>query len=154
MAKQADYERGQAVALLREYTKEDFHILHALTVKGVMRCFAEKLGYADEADFWALAGLLHDLDFEMYPGEHCVKVSVTDLELKSVKKKYKNPNFAAGCSRETIERGADMLGWELDRLISETILAMRSCETETQKQMADIRNAGAWEASPLKAPAS
>jgi predicted hydrolase (HD superfamily) len=187
MAKAPDYTREEALALFKEYNKEEFHLRHALTLEGVMRYFAEKLGYAEEADFWAQTGLLHDLDFELYPDEHCVKVqeilqargasselihaiashgyglsatehkpehemekllfaadeltgliwacaimrpskSVRDLELKSVKKKYKTLNFAAGCSRETIERGAAMLGWELDYLITETIFAMRSCE--------------------------
>jgi predicted hydrolase (HD superfamily) len=187
MPKMPDFTREEAMALLEEYNKEEFHLRHALTLEGVMRYFAEKLGYAEEADFWAQVGLLHDLDFELYPDEHCIKVqellaargasheliraiashgyglspagyapehemekllyaadeltgliwacaimrpskSVQDLELKSVKKKYKTLNFAAGCSRETIERGAAMLGWELDRLIDETILAMRSCE--------------------------
>jgi predicted hydrolase (HD superfamily) len=187
MSKTPDFTRDEALALFREYNQEDFHLRHALTLEGVMRYFAEKLGYADEADFWAQAGLLHDLDFELYPEEHCVKVqellksrsagdelihavashgyglsatecrpehemekvlfavdeltgligacalmrpskSVKDLELKSVKKKYRTLNFAAGCSRETIEQGAGMLGWELDHLISETILAMRDCE--------------------------
>ncbi|MDR1572104.1 MAG: hydrolase [Clostridiales Family XIII bacterium] len=191
MAKHPDYTRDQAVALLKEYTKEEFHLLHAFTVEGVMRFFAERLGYGEDADFWAEVGLLHDLDFEMYPDEHCVKVqellkargagqdlihavvshgyglsgaefapehemekllfaadeltgliwacaiirpskSVQDLELKSVKKKYRNLNFAAGCSREAIERGAGMLGWDTDRLIGETILAMRSCEDEVR----------------------
>ena len=178
--------RDRAWELLTKYNKETFHLRHAVTVEGIMRYFAEKLGYANEADFWAAAGLLHDIDFELYPEEHCVKAreileaagvpeelihavvshgyelcsdtepvhemekilyatdelsgligavalmrpsrSVADLELKSVKKKYKTPSFAAGCSREVIARGADMLGWELDHLIEETILAMRSCE--------------------------
>jgi predicted hydrolase (HD superfamily) len=187
MSKTPDFTRDEALALLKEYNKEEFHLRHALTLEGVMRYFAEKLGYADEADFWAQVGLLHDLDFELYPDENCVKVrellkardasedlihavvshgyglsgaeykpehemekvlfasdeltgliwacalmrpskSVADLELKSVKKKFKTLNFAAGCSRETIEQGADMLGWDLDHLISETILAMRACE--------------------------
>ncbi len=180
--------RDEAFELLKEYNKESFHIKHAVTVEGVMRYFANELGYGGEADFWAIVGLLHDLDFEMYPEEHCRKEqeimrerglderliravashgygltvdiapehemekvlyavdeltgligavalmrpskSVSDLELKSVKKKYKTLNFAAGCSREVIERGAQMLGWELDDLISKTILAMRSCEKE------------------------
>jgi predicted hydrolase (HD superfamily) len=189
MAKTPDFTREEALALLKEYNKEEFHLQHALTLEGVMRYFAETLGYAEDADFWAQVGLLHDLDFELYPDEHCIKVqellkerdashelihaiashgyglspvtyapehemekvlfaadeltgliwacaimrpskSVQDLELKSVRKKYKSLNFAAGCSRETIERGAAMLGWELDRLISETILAMRSCEQQ------------------------
>ncbi len=178
--------REEALTLLKEYNTEPFHIKHALTVEGVMRYFAKELGYKDEEDFWGVVGLLHDLDFEKYPEQHCIKEqelmrehglderiihatashgyaltvdiepehemekvlyavdeltgligavaimrpskSVSDLELKSVKKKYKNLNFAAGCSREVIERGADMLGWSLDDLISETILAMRSCE--------------------------
>ena len=180
--------RQMAFELLKEYNKEPFHIKHALTVEGTMKWFAQKLGYGDEAEFWGIVGLLHDLDFEMYPEEHCIKSqeimrergideriihatashgygltvdikpehemekvlyavdeltgligavalmrpskSVSDLELKSVKKKYKTPKFAAGCSRDVIENGAAMLGWELDSLIADTILAMRSCESE------------------------
>ena len=178
--------REAAWSLLTEFNKEHFHLKHALTVEGVMRYFAKELGYSDEEEFWGIVGLLHDLDFEQFPEQHCIKEqeimrehgideriihatashgyaltvdiepehemekvlyavdeltgligavalmrpskSVSDLELKSVKKKYKNANFAAGCSREVIERGAAMLGWELDNLISRTILAMRSCE--------------------------
>jgi Predicted hydrolase (HD superfamily) len=178
--------RNEAWELLCQYNKDDFHIRHALIVEDVMRCFANELGYADEADFWAIVGLLHDLDFEMYPERHCIKQqeimrqcgldevliravashgymltvdirpehtmekvlyavdeltgligaaalmrpskSVMDLEVKSVRKKYKNLNFAAGCSREVIERGAEMLGWNLDELIEKTILAMRVSE--------------------------
>jgi predicted hydrolase (HD superfamily) len=178
--------RDAAWELLNEYNKDHFHLKHALTVEGVMRYFAKELGYSDEEELWGIVGLLHDLDFEEYPDEHCIKEqeimrergideriihavashgyaltvdispehemekvlyatdeltgligavalmrpskSVSDLELKSVKKKYKNANFAAGCSREVIQRGADMLGWELDDLIERTILAMRSCE--------------------------
>lgn len=181
-----DLSREEAFALLTEYNKEPFHIHHALTVEGVMRYFAKALGYSDEEDFWGIVGLLHDLDFEQYPQQHCIKEqeilrahhaderlihavashgyaltvdiapvhemekvlyatdeltgligavalmrpskSVSDLELKSVKKKYKASNFAAGCSREVIERGAEMLGWTLDELISRTILALRSIE--------------------------
>ena len=180
--------RDAAWELLNEFNKEPFHLKHAVTVEGVMRYFARELGYADEEDFWGIVGLLHDLDFEMYPEQHCIKSqeimrgrgiderivhatashgyaltvdikpehemekvlyavdeltgligavvimrpskSVQDLELKSVKKKYKSKGFAAGCSREVIERGADMLSWELDTLIERTILAMRSCEEE------------------------
>lgn len=180
--------RDAAWELLNEFNKEPFHLKHAVTVEGVMRYFARELGYADEEDFWGIVGLLHDLDFEMYPEQHCIKSqeimrgrgiderivhatashgyaltvdikpehemekvlyavdeltgligavalmrpskSVSDLELKSVKKKYKTLNFAAGCSREVIERGAEMLSWELDTLIERTILAMRSCEEE------------------------
>lgn len=183
--------REAAWSLLTEYNKEQFHLKHALTVEGVMRYFARELGYSDEEDFWGIVGLLHDLDFEQFPQQHCIKgqelmrergideriihatashgygitvdiapehemekvlyatdeltgligavalmrpsKSVSDLELKSVKKKYKNLNFAAGCSREVIERGAVMLGWELDDLISRTILAMRDCEEEYEK---------------------
>lgn len=183
--------REAAWSLLTEYNKEHFHLKHAVTVEGVMRYFARELGYSDEEDFWGVVGLLHDLDFEQFPEQHCIKEqelmrergideriihatashgygitvdiapehemekvlyatdeltgligavalmrpskSVSDLELKSVKKKYKNLNFAAGCSREVIERGAAMLGWELDDLISRTILAMRNCEGEYEK---------------------
>ena len=183
--------RDEAFELLREFNSDPFHIRHAVTVEGVMRYFAGKLGYADEEDFWGITGLLHDLDFEQYPEEHCIREqeimrerglderliratashgydltvdikpehemekvlyatdeltgligavaimrpskSVSDLELKSVKKKYKNSKFAAGCSREVIEKGAEMRGWDLDELISETILAMRSCEEEYEK---------------------
>ena len=179
-------ERNEAWALLTKYNKDHFHLQHALTVEAVMRWYANELGYGDEADFWSVVGLLHDLDFELYPEQHCIKSqelmreeglderlihatashgyaitvdikpehlmekilyatdeltgligavaimrpskSVQDLELKSVKKKYKSANFAAGCSREVIERGADMLGWDLNDLIGRTILAMRSCE--------------------------
>ena len=186
-----DITRDKAWQLLCEWNKEPFHLRHAVTVEGVMRYFAKELGYADEEDFWGIVGLLHDLDFEKFPNEHCIKEqeilrdfgaedrlihavashgyaltvdiepehemekvlyavdeltgligavaimrpskSVSDLELKSVKKKYKNANFAAGCSREVIERGAQMLGWELDDLISRTILAMRSCEAEYER---------------------
>ncbi|HNX64315.1 MAG TPA: hydrolase [Oscillospiraceae bacterium] len=177
--------REQAWELLTQYNKDAFHLKHAQIVEGVMRFFANQLGYAEEVDFWGIVGLLHDLDFEIYPEQHCIKQqeimrengideriiraaashgykltvdiepvhqmekvlyaadeltgligavaimrpskSVLDLEVKSVKKKYKSTNFAAGCSREVIERGAQMLGWELDYLIEQTILAMRSC---------------------------
>ena len=176
--------REEAWKLLTEFNKDEFHLKHAQIVEGVMRYFANELGYSDEADFWANVGLLHDLDFELYPEEHCKKEaeimrergiderlihavvshgygitvntkpehemekvlyatdeltgligavalmrpskSVQDLELKSVKKKYKSANFAAGCSREVIGRGADMLGWTLDELIERTIAAMRT----------------------------
>lgn len=177
--------RDDAWALLTKYNQEPFHLRHALTVEGIMRYFANELGYGNEADFWANVGLLHDLDFEQYPTEHCVKSqelmreagldediirstashgygltgadiepthemekvlfaidelsgligaaaimrpskSVQDLELKSVKKKFKDKKFAAGCSREVIERGADMLGWSLDELMERTINAMQA----------------------------
>lgn len=178
--------RESAWELLTSYNQDAFHLKHALTVEGIMRWFANELSYGDEADFWAIVGLLHDLDFERYPEQHCIKSqeimrengideriiratashgwaltvdikpehemekvlyavdelsgligavalmrpskSVQDMELKSVRKKYKTPAFASGCSREVIQRGADLLGWDLDDLISKTILAMRSCE--------------------------
>ena len=182
------FTREEAYALLCEYNKEPFHLKHAGTLEGVMRWFAVQLGYGEEADFWAQVGLLHDLDFEMYPEQHCTKEqdilrekgagerlihavashgygltvdiepehemekvlyatdeltgligavalmrpskSVSDLEVSSVRKKYKNEKFAAGCSRTVIARGAEMLGWDLDTLIEKTILAMRACEAE------------------------
>jgi predicted hydrolase (HD superfamily) len=178
--------RDQAWELFRTYNAEPFHLQHALTMEGVMRWFAEDLGYGAAADFWGMVGLLHDIDFEQFPDEHCIRApellrkggageelihgvcshgyeltvdikpehemekvlyatdeltgliwaaaiirpskSVQDMEVKSVKKKYKTPAFAAGCSREVIEKGAAMLGWDLDTLIQKTILAMRSCE--------------------------
>lgn len=178
--------RESAWELLCEFNKDHFHLKHAVTVEGVMRYFARELGYGEEESFWGIVGLLHDLDFEQFPEEHCIKSqeimrerglderliratashgyaltvdikpehemekvlyavdeltgligaaalmrpsrSVSDMEVKSVKKKYKSTNFAAGCSREVIERGAEMLGWELNDLIQKTILAMRSCE--------------------------
>jgi len=183
--------REEALELLKKYNKEPFHIKHALTVEGVMRYFAKTLGYQDEEELWGIVGLLHDLDFEMYPEEHCIKSqeimrqegideriihaaashgygltvdikpehemekvlyaideltgligavalmrpskSVMDLELKSVKKKFKTPSFAAGCSRDVVEKGAEMLGWELDYLTQQTILGMRECEEEIVK---------------------
>lgn len=176
--------REEAWDLLTEFNKEEFHLEHAQIVEQTMKYFAKQLGYGEEAEFWGIVGLLHDLDFEMYPEEHCVKEqeimrergvderiihatashgynitvdikpehemekilyavdeltgligavaimrpskSVQDLELKSVKKKYKSKNFAAGCSREVIENGAEMLGWELDELITRTIEALRT----------------------------
>ncbi len=185
--------RNEAFELLKEYNQDKFHIKHALTVEGVMKYFAEKLGYEDEKEFWGIVGLLHDLDFEKYPEEHCIKEqeimrekgidekiihatashgynltvdikpehemekvlyatdeltgligavalmrpskSVQDLELKSVKKKYKNEKFAAGCSRKVIEDGAQMLGWDLDKLIEDTIYAMRVDEAEINNFM-------------------
>ena len=184
----SELTRKEAWQLLKEYNKDHFHLQHAVTVEGVMRYFAEKLGYGSEADLWGIVGLLHDLDFEMYPDEHCIKEqeimrergideriihaaashgyaltvdikpehemekvlyavdeltgligaaalmrpskSVQDMEVSSVKKKYKSKSFAAGCSREVIERGAEMLGWELSDLIGQTILAMRSREDQ------------------------
>ena len=179
-------DRETALSLLKKYNTEEFHLTHAFTVEGVMRYFAGSLGYGGEADFWALVGLLHDIDFEMYPDEHCKKApellkeigandefvhavvshgyglcsdvkpehqmekilfaadeltgliwacalmrpskSVQDMEVSSVRKKFKDKKFAAGCSRDVIQEGAEMLGWELDKLFEETLLAMKSCE--------------------------
>ncbi len=176
--------REDAWELLTEYNKDPFHLEHATIVENTMRYFAKELGYANEVDFWGIVGLLHDLDFEKYPDEHCIKSqeimrehgiddaiiratashgygltvdikpehemekvlyavdeltgligavaimrpskSVQDLELKSVMKKFKTPKFAAGCSREVIEKGAQMLGWEFDELIMRTIVALRT----------------------------
>ena len=178
--------REQAYDLLTKYNHEPFHIQHALTVEGAMRWYANELGHSDEADFWAIVGLLHDIDFELYPEQHCVKApellrqggvseemihaivshgyglcvdvkpelemekvlfaadeltgligaaarmrpskSVSDMELSSLKKKFKDKKFAAGCSRDVIRQGAEMLGWELDALLERTILAMRPDE--------------------------
>ena len=179
-----DMTRTEAWELLTEYNQDEFHLQHAQTVENTMRYFAKELGYGEEEEFWGIVGLLHDLDFEKYPEEHCIKSqeimrergvdervihatashgyaitvdiqpehemekvlyavdeltgligavvlmrpskSVQDLTLKSVKKKYKSKNFAAGCSREVIERGADMLGWTLDDLIQRTIDALKT----------------------------
>lgn len=178
--------RDQAYTLLTKYNHEPFHIQHALTVEGVMRWYAQELGYGDQADFWGLAGLLHDIDYEMYPEEHCIKApellreggasealihavvchcygihvdvkpehemekvlfaadeltgligaaarmrpshSVADMEQSSLKKKFKDKKFAAGCSRDIIRQGAEMLGWDLDTLLDKTIQAMRPDE--------------------------
>lgn len=176
----------QAMTLLRRYNIEPFHLTHALTVSKVMRRMADTLGYGEEADFWAIVGLLHDIDFEQWPQEHCKKApellreggaddrlihavvshgyglcvdvapehemekvlfacdeltgligacakmrpsgSIADMDLKSLKKKYKSKGFAAGCSREVIAQGAQMLGWELDDLLSRTLEAMKPDE--------------------------
>ena len=181
-------ERDAALALLKKYNSEPFHLQHAYTVEGVMRWFANELGHGEEADFWATVGLLHDVDFEQWPEEHCKKApellaevdadedfvhavcshgygmcsdveptlemekvlfacdeltgligaaarmrpskSVMDMELSSLKKKFKDKKFAAGCSRDVIRQGAEMLGWELDDLLDKTILAMRACEAD------------------------
>ncbi len=191
--KQSRISREQAFALLKKYNKEPFHIQHALTVEGVMRWFAKELGYGEEEEFWGITGLLHDIDFELYPEEHCKKApellreggvgedmiyavcshgyglcseeepklemekvlfasdeltgliwscalmrpsrSTMDLEVKSLKKKFKDKKFAAGCSRDVIAQGAEMLGWELDDLFDKTILAMRSCEAAVAQAM-------------------
>ena len=191
-----EISRDQALRLLRKYNQEPFHILHALTMEGVMRYFATELGYGEDADFWALCGLLHDVDFEAYPEEHCIKApallqeihapeefihavcshgyglccdvepvhpmenvmftvdeltgligaaarmrpskSVMDMELSSLKKKFKDKKFAAGCSREVISQGAERLGWSLDETLEKTILAMRSCEESVSREMQQI----------------
>ncbi len=188
--------REEAFELLKKYNKDPFHIQHALTVEAVMEWYARELGYEDELERWGLAGLLHDIDFEMYPEEHCLKApellreggvpeeiihsvvshgygitvdvapehemekvlfasdeltgliwaaalmrpskSTKDMELKSLKKKYKNKKFAAGCSREIIERGAQMLGWELDDLLSRTLQAMQACEDSIAEKQASL----------------
>lgn len=188
--------RAQAYDLLTKYNKEPFHIQHALTVEGVMRYFANALGYADEADFWGITGLLHDVDFECYPDEHCKKApellreigvseemihaivshgwglcsdvapehpmekvlfatdeltgligaaarmrpskSVSDMELSSLKKKFKDKKFAAGCSRDVIRQGAQLLGWELDTLLERTIQAMRVDEAAIAEAVAAL----------------
>lgn len=185
--------RAEALTLLQKYNKEPFHILHGLTVEGAMRYFAKELGYEEDVDYWGIVGLLHDIDFELYPEQHCQKApellreggvsedmiysicshgygiccdlepkqqmekvlfacdeltgligaaakmrpskSVMDMELKSLKKKYKDKRFAAGCSRDIIAEGAEMLGWTLDELLERTILAMRSCEASVNEEM-------------------
>lgn len=188
--------REQALGLLKKYNQEPFHLLHALTVEGTMRWYAGELGYGDDGDFWAMAGLLHDVDFEKYPEEHCKKApellaeigaepelihavcshgyglcsdvepehqmekvlfaadeltgligaaikmrpskSVMDLEVSSLKKKFKDKRFAAGCSRDVIKQGAERLGWTLDELMEKTILAMRSCEESVNQEMENL----------------
>lgn len=187
--------REEALKLLKEYNSEPFHLRHGLTVEGVMRYFARDLGYGNEEEKWGIVGLLHDLDFEKYPEEHCIKSqeimrekgidediihatashgynltvdikpeyemekvlyavdeltgligaavlmrpskSSKDLELKSMKKKFKDKKFAAGCSRDVIATGADMLGWSLDDLMDKTILAMRDCEDKVNEEMGE-----------------
>ena len=143
--------REKAVELLKKYNQDPFHLRHAYTVEGVMRWYADQLGYGEEVDFWGLVGLLHDIDFEKYPDQHCIKAPELLREagvgeemihaicshgygLHVTIKKYKSKGFAAGCSREVIENGAKMLGWELDDLLQKTIEAMRSCETTVNEQ--------------------
>ena len=188
--------REEVLALLQKHNKEPFHIQHGLTVEGVMRWYARELGYGEDEDFWGIAGLLHDIDFEEYPEEHCVKApellreggaeeelihavcshgyglcsdvepvhemekvlfaadeltgligaaakmrpskSVMDMEVSSLKKKFKDKRFAAGCSRDVIRTGAERLGWELDKLFEQTILAMRSCEASIDQEMKEL----------------
>lgn len=192
-----ELNRQQALNLLRTYNKEPFHLRHALTVEAVMRWFAQELGCGEQADFWATVGLLHDLDFEQWPDEHCVKVrelmeaqgldaslihavvshgwgmtgadvqpehqmekvlfavdeltgligaaalmrpskSVQDMELSSLKKKFKDKKFAAGCSRDTIAQGAQLLGWELNDLLDRTLQAMKACESDIEREAAAL----------------
>ena len=193
--------REDAAALLKKYNKDPFHIQHAFTMEAVMEWYAKELGYENDAEYWGIVGLLHDIDFELYPEEHCLKApellkeggvgddiihavcshgygitvgcgktidvkpehemekvlfaadeltgliwaaalmrpstSTQDMELKSLKKKYKSKGFAAGCSREVIERGADQLGWELEKLLTMTLQAMADCEDEINAKMAE-----------------
>ena len=192
-------ERDKAFELLKKYNKDPFHIQHALTVEAVMKWYAKELGYGEDSQYWGVVGLLHDIDFELYPKEHCLKApellrdagvgediihavcshgygitvecgatidvepvhemekvlfaadeltgliwsaslmrpsrSTKDMELKSLKKKYKSKGFAAGCSREVIERGAEQLGWELDKLLDMTLQAMAASEDTIQVEM-------------------
>ena len=188
--------RETAAELLLKYNKNSFHIQHAVTVEAVMKYFAKKLGFEDDAEEWGIAGLLHDVDFERYPEQHCVKApellaeinaspemvhaicshgyglccdvepthkmekilfaadeltgligaaarmrpskSVMDMEVSSLKKKYKDKKFAAGCSRDVIQTGADRLGWTLEELMEKTILAMRSCEAGVAAEQAKL----------------
>ena len=190
------FTRETALAALQQYNKEAFHIQHALTVEKAMGWFARELGYGEDADFWAMVGLLHDIDFEVYPEEHCKKApellaevnasaemvhaicshgyglcsdveplhlmekvmfavdeltgligaaarmrpskSVSDMELSSLKKKFKDKKFAAGCSRDVIKEGAERLGWTLDDLMEKTIQAMRSCETSVNEELSRL----------------
>ena len=184
--------REDALALLKRYNQDPFHLQHAFTVEAVMKWYANELGYGKDAEYWGIVGLLHDIDFEQYPEEHCLKApellraggvgediihsvvshgygitigcgvtldvapehemekvlfaadeltgliwaaalmrpskSTKDMELKSLKKKYKSKGFAAGCSREVIQRGADQLGWELEKLLTMTLEAMKATE--------------------------
>ena len=185
--------RNDAFELLKKYNKDAFHIQHALTVEAVMKWYANELGYGDDAEYWGIVGLLHDIDFELYPEQHCIKApellreggvsediihgvvshgygitvdvapehdmekvlfaadeltgliwaaalmrpskSTKDMELKSLKKKYKSKGFAAGCSREVIERGAEQLGWGLDELLTKTLAAMAASEDTINEEM-------------------
>ena len=193
-------KRDEAFNLLKKYNKDPFHIQHALTVEAVMKWYANELGYGADAEYWGIVGLLHDIDFELYPEEHCLKApemlreagvgedvihavvshgygitvgcgttldvepehemekvlfaadeltgliraaalmrpskSTKDMELKSLKKKYKSKGFAAGCSREVIERGAQQLGWELEKLLTMTLQAMAASEDTINAEMA------------------
>ncbi len=191
---QTQITRAQAMALLQKYNQEPFHIFHGLTVEGTMRYFAREMG--EDEDFWGLVGLLHDVDFEKYPEQHCLKAPellseigaepefihavcshgygiccdveptlpmekvlfaadeltgligaaarmrpskrVMDMEVASLKKKFKDKKFAAGCSRDVIIQGAERLGWTLEELMEKTILAMRSCEDSVNEEYKSI----------------
>ena len=199
----SEISREEAFALLKKYNKDPFHIQHALTVEAVMKWYADKLGYGEEKEHWGIVGLLHDIDFELYPSEHCLKApellreagvsediihgvvshgygitiecgvtldvepvhemekvlfaadeltgliwaaalmrpskGTKDMELKSLKKKYKSKGFAAGCSREVIERGADQLGWDLEKLLTMTLQAMADNEDIINQEMEEER---------------
>ena len=153
--------RDDAFELLKKYNKDPFHIQHALTVEAVMKWYANELGYGEDSEYWGIVGLLHDIDFELYPAEHCLKAPellrdggvsediihavcshgygiTKDMELKSLKKKYKSKGFAAGCSREVIERGAAQLNWELEKLLTMTLQAMAATEDEIKAEMEDL----------------
>ena len=182
--------RDKALELLTKYNKDLFHIQHAFTVEAVMKWYANELGYGEDAEYWGIVGLLHDIDFELYPEEHCLKApellreggvgediihavcshgygitvgcgetinvepvhemekvlfaadeltgliwAAALMELKSLKKKYKSKGFAAGCSREVIERGASQLGWELEELLTRTLAAMAASEDTINAEM-------------------
>ncbi len=189
-------DRAAALALLRKYNTEPFHLQHALTVEAVMGWYAQNLGYEDEAEFWSAVGLLHDVDFEKWPEEHCKKApellaeigcsdelvravcshgygicsdvepthemekvlfaadeltgligaaarmrpskSCSDMEVASLKKKFKDKKFAAGCSREVIKDGAERLGWELETLMDKTLQAMRESESRVAEELASL----------------
>lgn len=189
--------REQALELLKKYNKEAFHIQHAFTVEGCMRYLAETLGYGEDADFWAMCGLMHDIDFENWPEQHCLKApellkeincseelihavcshgygiccdvepvhemekvlfavdeltgligaaalmrpskSCLDMELSSLKKKFKDKKFAAGCSRDIISRGAEQLGWTLEELMLKSLDAMKACEADVAVKMEEIQ---------------
>ena len=193
----AGFDRAQGLAALTQYNREPFHLLHALTVESVMRWYAEDQGYGDDADFWALVGLMHDIDFECWPEEHCVRCvellkdvnasdefihavcshaygqcsdvepvhpmekvlfaadeltgligaaakmrpsrSCTDMEVSSLKKKFKDKKFAAGCSRDVIRQGAENLGWELETLMEKTIRAMAQSEAPVNAELEQIQ---------------
>ncbi len=188
--------REKAFELLKKYNKDHFHIRHALTVEAVMKWYANDLGYGQESEYWGIVGLLHDIDFEEYPDQHCIKApallreagvgediihsvcshgygitvdikpehemekvlyaadeltgliwaaalmrpskSTKDMELKSLKKKYKSKGFAAGCNRGVIEQGAEMLGWDLSVLQEKTLKAMQEAEDDINAQMSLI----------------